>query len=135
MPLPPRPRLSLIQRAISANRPTSTQPDQPPQPNSDQTPPPPRVSQVPERLRSLEPADPPIITIEDPVFNTRDAATILGVKPDRLEKWRQRDQGPDYLQYEDYGYVRYENSALKEFKSRHRIRPSRRPRRERRQEP
>jgi hypothetical protein len=59
---------------------------------------------------------------------------VLGVKPDRLEKWRQRDRGPDYLQYEESGFVRYELSALNEFKARHRIRPSRNPRRQRRQE-
>ena len=137
MALPPRPRLSLIQRAISASRSTSAQPPQPPQPpqpNSDPTPLPPKITQIPDRLRSLEPADPPLIPIQDPVFITRDAATILGLKSDRLEKWRQRGLGPDYLRYPN-GYVRYELSALNNFKSDNRIRPSRKPRRGSRQEP
>ena len=133
MALPPRPRLNQIQRAVSANRSTFAQP-QPSQPNSNSTAHPSKVTQIPERLRSLEPTDPPLIPIEDPVLNTGDAATILGVTPDRLEKWRQRGLGPDYLQYEDHGYVRYELSALNEFKARHRIRPSRGPRRERRRQ-
>jgi hypothetical protein len=134
MALPPRLRLTQIQRVVSANGSTSAQPQQSSQPNSDPTPPSPKVTHIPERLRSLEPEDPQLIAIQDPVFNTRDAATILGVTPDRLEKWRQRGMGPDYLQYEDHGYVRYELSAMNEFKARHRIRPSRGPRRERRRQ-
>jgi hypothetical protein len=133
MALPPRPRLAQIQRAAGANGSTSAQP-QPPQSNSNSTAHPSKAMQIPERLRSLEPADPPLIPIEDPVLNTADAATILGATTSRLEKWRQRGMGPDYLQYEESGYVRYELSALNEFKARHRIRPSRGPRRERRRQ-
>jgi len=134
MALPPRPRLSLIQRApiVNGSTSTSSQPQQPSRHSSDPITPTSRVTQVPERLRSLEPADPPVITIENPVFITSDAAQILGLTADRLEKWRQRGKGPDYLRYEEYGYVRYELSALEDFKARHRIRPSREPRRDRR---
>ena len=131
MTLPPRPRLFQIQTAVNANRSASSQSQQqPPRPNTDSTALPPKVTQIPKRLRSLEPAEPPLIAIEDPVFNTPDAATILGLKSDRLEKWRQRGMGPDFLRYPD-GYIRYEHSALNEFKARHRIRPSRRRREDR----
>jgi hypothetical protein len=83
-----------------------------------------RVAEIPSRLRRLEPAKPIEVAYVDPVFDTHDAAIILGVLQSRLEKWRQRDQGPDYLWYDD-DYPRYELSSLIEFKASHRIRPSR----------
>lgn len=134
MPLPPRPRLSQIQSAVVDNRSSCSQPPELPSRTSDPTTVLPEVTPVSERLRTLEPADPPLITILDPVFNTADAATILGVTPDRLEKWRQRAKGPNYLQYERYGHVRYELNALNAFKASHRIRPSRERRGGRRRE-
>jgi len=62
---------------------------------------------------------------------TRDAAAFLGVPADRLMKWRQRGQGPDYLVYED-GAIRYEFSALIVYKASRRVRPTRQPRPRRR---
>jgi hypothetical protein len=92
------------------------------------TPPAPEITSVPSRLMRLEPDEPDALINDDPVVDTVDAATILGVAPDRLIKWRQRNQGPDYLQYEQNGHVRYEFSALTAFKAAHRIRASRQPR-------
>jgi len=86
----------------------------------------PEVTEIPFRLKSLEPAIPAQVANDDPVFMTSDAASILGITADRLYKWRQRDQGPDYLHYPG-DYIRYELSALIEFKSTHRVRPSRQP--------
>lgn len=126
MQLPPSSQLARILKARADNR------TNPPKPQSspaapDTTTPGQDVTTVPSRFRDLEPAEPPLAVIDDPVFNTPDAALILGVTADRLMKWRQRRQGPAYLQYEPNGPVRYELSALIEFKAAHRVRPSRRP--------
>jgi len=86
----------------------------------------PDQSDVRSRLRRLAPAEPYEVEIDDPVFNTEDAARILGVRPSRLEKWRQRGVGPEYLQYDKDG-IRYELSSLVAFKASRRVRPSRQP--------
>ena len=65
----------------------------------------------------LEPAQPLIVINDDPVFDVRAAARILGFSAERLKKWRQRDQGPDYIQYGKNGDVRYELSALIAFRA------------------
>lgn len=134
MSLPPRPRLPQNQRIASANPSKSVQSQQPQPPASAPSTLPPEITPVPEGLRTLEPEEAQSVTIEDPVFNTGDAAEILGVTADRLEKWRQRGKGPDFIQREKYGQVRYELSALNVFKARRRIRPSRGKRRVRGQE-
>lgn len=52
---------------------------------------------------------------DDPLLDTAGAATYLAVEPDTLKKWRQRRQGPDYIQYGPNGPVRYAVKALIEF--------------------
>jgi hypothetical protein len=105
-------------KAKKARKPQPTKPEvEPVAPSS-------RVAEIPNRLRRLEPAKPIEVAEDDPVFDTHDAAIILGVLQSRLEKWRKRDQGPDYLWYDD-DFPRYELSALIQFKAAHRIRPSR----------
>jgi hypothetical protein len=44
-----------------------------------------------------------------------------------LKKWRQRNQGPDYVQYGPDGPVRYELDALMAFRARHRVRAKPKP--------
>jgi hypothetical protein len=79
--------------------------------------------EAPKRLVRLEPQQPLTVIDSNPVFGTEDAARILGASEDRLKKWRQRDQGPDYIQYETGGAVRYELSALMAFRAAHRVKP------------
>jgi len=55
----------------------------------------------------LEPPRPLSAINDDPVFNTRAAATIIGVSYEQMKKWRQRGQGPRYYQYGEDGPVRY----------------------------
>jgi hypothetical protein len=114
------PRLLQDQKTRSAN---ATNPAQ-----LHSTPPAPNVTQIPLQLKRLEPAEAEAFIDDDPVFDTIDAAAILGLTAARLIKWRQRKQGPDYLQYAQNGYVRYELSALIAFKAAHRVRASRQPR-------
>ena len=127
MSIPPNSQLARIlqARAAKLNSPTHPQPNKPAAaaniPTSN------KIAEIPSRMRELEPEAPPLVAIDDPVFTTADAARILGITAQRLMKWRQRDQGPDYLQYEKGGPVRYELSALIEFKAAHRVRPSRQP--------
>jgi hypothetical protein len=74
----------------------------------------------------LEPARPLSAFNDDPLFKTRDAAVILGLTEDCLKKWRQRGQGPTYLQYRmvigEPGAVRYALSALMQFRESHTVR-------------
>src|SRR5207248_4077767 len=49
---------------------------------------------------------------DDPVFGTVDAAEFLGLDTENLKKWRQRGQGPDYLQYGPGGPVFYTLGGL-----------------------
>jgi hypothetical protein len=72
----------------------------------------------------LEPSLPPSAINDDPVFNTAAAATILGVTSEAMKKWRQRCQGPDYIQYGDYGPVRYALSSLIAFKKSNTVTPT-----------
>ena len=72
---------------------------------------------VPLRYQLVERRDPSSFVNDDPVFDTPGAAIILGVKADTLKKWRTREQGPDYYQYEGDGPVRYPLSALLEYKA------------------
>lgn len=77
-------------------------------------------TQIPERYRVLEPL--PILAYDDnPVFNEYGAAQIVGVSAEVLKKWRQRRQGPDYIQYGRGGPIRYELSTLKAFRAAHTV--------------
>lgn len=126
--MPQPPKLNLSQHLRSHNRETATahhpEPARPYPPASGI-----RISDsadIQSRLRQLAETEPLELMIDDPVFNTEDAARILGLKASRLEKWRQRGQGPDYLFYDKDG-VRYELSALVKFKASRRVRPTRQP--------
>ena len=59
---------------------------------------------------------------DNPVLDSQGAAFVLGVSVDLLKKWRQRRQGPDYIQYGASGAVRYEVKALLEFRDSYRVR-------------
>ncbi len=64
----------------------------------------------------------PISTYDDnPIFNEHGAAAFLGLRSETLKKWRQRDQGPDYIQYGKAGPVRYELNTLTAFRAAHRV--------------
>jgi hypothetical protein len=58
---------------------------------------------------------------DDPLLNSAGAAKVLAVKPDTLKKWRQRGQGPDFIQYGPGGPVRYLHSALLKFIEEHTV--------------
>lgn len=80
----------------------------------------PRCTQIPAVYLTVE--RPPISTFDDnPILNECGAAALLGLSPERLKKWRQRDQGPDYLQYGPAGAVRYELDTLMAFRAAHRV--------------
>ena len=71
----------------------------------------------------VEPADLEKYYNDDPLVGTRGAAILLGVSVDLLKKWRQREKGPDYYQYEPGGPVLYSVRALNVFKVAHLITP------------
>jgi hypothetical protein len=125
MNIPPTSQLARILKARAAN-PTNPPVPQPLQPAPKATVPGPNVTEIPYRLKRLEPTEPPAIINEDPVFDTLDAAAYLGVLPSRLQKWRQRDQGPDYLRYPGND-IRYELSSLAIYRVARRVRPSSQP--------
>jgi hypothetical protein len=76
--------------------------------------------ELPATLLKLEPQ--PLSAYDDnPVLNEAGAAFIVGVTADALKKWRQRKQGPDYIQYGKNGPVRYELRALMEFRDKYRV--------------
>ena len=76
--------------------------------------------ELPATYLTLEPR--PISAYDDnPVFNENSAARLVGVTADCLKKWRQREEGPDYIQYGHNGVVRYELNALMEFRDKHRV--------------
>ena len=97
---------------------------------------PPTGSRLPENIMRLQPGHPfklvngvPLFEVKDPVFEVREAAAILGISKDLLDKWRDRGQGPEFIQYYGRGgAVRYRLSALEAFKATHTVRPSRQPR-------
>ncbi len=45
---------------------------------------------------------------ENPLLKERSAAVLLDMSPGLLKKWRQRNWGPNYIQYGEDGPVRYE---------------------------
>jgi hypothetical protein len=80
----------------------------------------PRCTLVPAIYLTVEP--PPISTYDDnPVFDARGAAAYLALTTECLKKWRQRNQGPDYIQFGPAGPVRYEWDTLKAFRAAHRV--------------
>jgi hypothetical protein len=126
MKIPPTSQLARIIQARAAKRINSTNP-QPTKPTPEASTSSPTITQIPLLIRGLEPPERHCVATEDPVFDTPQAAQILGLKVDRLTKWRQRGQGPEYLKYESNRSVRYELSSLVQFKAAHRVRPSRQP--------
>jgi hypothetical protein len=58
----------------------------------------------------------------DRMLNTWDAAKILGETHEVLKKWRQRDQGPEYIRFPN-GDIRYRLSTLLKFIEDHTVRP------------
>jgi hypothetical protein len=86
----------------------------------------PHRTQIPEEYLSVESRA--LSTFDDnPLFGTNGAAKILGLTVECLKKWRQRNQGPDYLQYGPSGPVRYELSALMAFRATHRVQVNPKP--------
>jgi hypothetical protein len=86
----------------------------------------PRRTHIPRVFLDLAPR--PILAYDDnPVFNEASAATFLGISAERMKKWRQRNQGPDYLQYGPGGPVRYELNALIAFRAAHEVKIGARP--------
>ena len=58
----------------------------------------------------------------DRMLNTRRAAKILGETYEVLKKWRQRDQGPEYIRFPNSD-IRYRLSTLLKFIEHHTVRP------------
>lgn len=90
----------------------------------------PTVTDILDEQKFLEPRDPSQIAHEDPAFRTWLAADFLGISKYSLEKWRQRDQGPDFLRFPN-GSVRYPLSSLIRFRAAHRVVTTRQPRTQR----
>jgi hypothetical protein len=82
-------------------------------------------TELPGTYLKLE--QPPISAFDDnPVFNESGAAQILGLSAEQLKKWRQRNMGPDYIQYGPAGPVRYTLNALMSFRTTHTVKPAQR---------
>ncbi len=80
-------------------------------------------TELPGRYLTLE--QPPISAFDDnPVFDEFCAARFLGLSTETLKKWRQRDLGPDYIQYGPGGPVRYELNALMAFRAANTVKPA-----------
>lgn len=69
---------------------------------------------------------------DNPILDTEGASFIVGVSADLLKKWRQRKQGPDYIQYGPGGPVYYEIKELLAFRDSYKVylHPKRYPRRD-----
>jgi hypothetical protein len=81
-------------------------------------------TELPSTYLKLE--QPPLSAFDDnPVFDEFCAARFLGLSTETLKKWRQRNFGPDYIQYGPKGPVRYSFLALMEFRDIHTLRPGR----------
>jgi hypothetical protein len=87
----------------------------------------PKRTAIPERYMLLEPKQPLSVIDDAPVFDAVAAARILGVSVERMKKWRQRNQGPDYIQYGKDGTVRYELTALMAYRAAHRVQNGSKP--------
>jgi hypothetical protein len=75
---------------------------------------------VPRVFLDLAPR-PPLAYDDNPLFNEASAARFLGISAECIKKWRQRNQGPNYLQYGPGGPVRYELNTLIAFWAAHKI--------------
>ena len=76
--------------------------------------------EIPEIYLTIEPK--PISAYDNnPVFDERNAARLIGVTAHCLKKWRQRKQGPDYIQYGHNGPIRYELNTLMDFREKYRV--------------
>lgn len=83
-------------------------------------------NQIPGIYLDLEPR--PLSAFDDnPIFNENGAARFLGISAECVKKWRQRNQGPDYLQYGRGGPVRYELHALMAFRAANEVKVGARP--------
>jgi hypothetical protein len=79
-----------------------------------------RQIQIPITYLTME--SKPLSAFDDnPVLGVNGAAEVVGVSAECMRKWRQRDQGPDYIQYGLDGPVRYELSTLMAFRLAHRV--------------
>ncbi len=79
-------------------------------------------------IKYLEVESRPVWACNDnPVFNENGAAKLLGVSAELLKKWRQRKQGPDYIQYGKAGPIRYELSVLEAFREANTVHVSSQP--------
>jgi hypothetical protein len=87
-----------------------------------------RIRIILPRHLYVEPADMEKYLNDDPLVGTRGAAIILGLSYDLLRKWRQREKGPEYYQYEKGGPVLYSVRALSAFKAAHLVIPGKRGR-------
>jgi hypothetical protein len=105
------------QASVSVSRSAADAPPSP-QPGSAS----PKRTEVPERYTRLEPARPTIAIDDDPVFNELAAGRILGVTDECMKKWRQRNQGPDFIQYGEGGAVRYALNDLLAYRAAHTVR-------------
>jgi hypothetical protein len=114
---------STSNQTIKTTAAAPSQPAQPIPPNSQKIDPPPRKRIIPAHFMRLEPRGPLSAINDDPLFDSEDAAKILRISEDLLKKWRQRKQGPDYIQYGQDGPVRYLLSDLKEYIVAHKICP------------
>jgi hypothetical protein len=76
--------------------------------------------QIPKMLLDFEP-QPLRVRESNPLLKEDSAAVLLAVSQDLMKKWRQRDWGPNYIQYGKDGPVRYEFEALMDFRERHRV--------------
>ena len=76
--------------------------------------------QIPKMLLDFEP-QPLKVRESNPLLKEDSAAVLLAVSQDLMKKWRQRNWGPNYIQYGKAGPVRYEFEALMDFRERHRV--------------
>ena len=111
MPAPTGTRNNLSQPSTQPKGATTAQPQRP---SADFR------RQIPKVLLQYEPL-PQEVYYENPLVNERGAAVLLDVSTDLMKKWRQRNWGPNYVQYGKDGPVRYEFATLMEFRIRHRV--------------
>ena len=76
--------------------------------------------EIPKFLLDYDPL-PLEVWDENPLLNEKSAAVLLGISPDLMKKWRQRDRGPNYIQYGKNGPVRYEFGTLMEFRIHYKV--------------
>ena len=116
----PNPRSSLHSTAQPLSASASPRPIAETNPSSPLVSSPSRCTQIPGTYLRLE--RPPVSAYDDnPVFTEFGAAMYLGLSAECMKKWRQRNQGPHYIQYGPAGPVRYELDILTAFRAAHRV--------------